>query len=91
MHCPECGGKTKVRETRGLIRKRTCLDCGHRFRTNEVEILPRRVDWKNIRIIQDEKEPVKRTSNGHRKVSHYSKVNRAPIERVYINKNSELH
>ena len=31
----ECGGMTRVYETRGWFRRRECLRCGSRFRTLE--------------------------------------------------------
>ena len=40
MNCPECGGKTTVwnishTDRSENLRKRKCLDCGHRFNTIE--------------------------------------------------------
>lgn len=35
MRC-DCGGKTKVLETRVNLRRRECLSCGSRFWTEEV-------------------------------------------------------
>ena len=39
MICPNCGGKTKVQETRGdggtVFRVRKCRSCKFRFRTRE--------------------------------------------------------
>ena len=41
MMCPKCYGPTKVNESRekvdGIVyRRRWCLECGHRFTTNEI-------------------------------------------------------
>jgi NAD-dependent SIR2 family protein deacetylase len=36
MKCIECGGLTHVLETRGTIRRRECLVCKARFKTEEV-------------------------------------------------------
>lgn len=33
---PECGGKTRVVDSRGKHRRRQCKDCGHRFNTREI-------------------------------------------------------
>ena len=50
MNCPNCGGKTKVQETRSdgetVIRCRKCQACRLRFRTQEIinnDIVIRRV------------------------------------------------
>lgn len=37
FHCTQCDAKTKVTSTRGEIRERKCLSCGHKFRTEEIE------------------------------------------------------
>ena len=41
MECPECEGKTKVRDTRSfagaVYRKRVCKECGFSFYTEELE------------------------------------------------------
>jgi len=36
MKCIKCGGLTHVLETRGTIRRRECLECKTRFKTEEV-------------------------------------------------------
>ena len=43
MLCPKCYGKTKTWDTRPLekpedavMRRHTCLECGHRFQTIEI-------------------------------------------------------
>lgn len=36
MNCPMCGAKTKVLDTRGIIRRRVCLEYAeHAFETKE--------------------------------------------------------
>lgn len=41
MTCPKCAGETVVRDTSdredSVIRKRQCKECGHRFKTVEVD------------------------------------------------------
>lgn len=46
MNCPQCNASTQVLETRaGVVRRRCCKSCGHRFVTVEVlrERLPDRL------------------------------------------------
>lgn len=42
MTCPVCGGNTKVTNSRRnentVVRERTCIECGKKFYTQEVEI-----------------------------------------------------
>lgn len=42
MECPECNGKTAVKDSRkiecNVFRIRVCKDCGHKFYTEEAEI-----------------------------------------------------
>jgi transcriptional regulator NrdR family protein len=44
MHCPRCGGESRVYETREAgalrFRLRACQKCGHRFRTCEEYLRP---------------------------------------------------
>ena len=55
MKCPECGGKTGVRDTRHFpdnetYRLRRCAECGHTFFTTEfaVELTASLLqDWMN--------------------------------------------
>lgn len=41
MVCPNCGGKTKVKESRAdsdvIYRRRRCIDCNYIFYTEEVD------------------------------------------------------
>ena len=43
MYCPKCGGRTQVTFTGTLedlvARLRVCKECGHRFCTEEIEVL----------------------------------------------------
>lgn len=34
--CPECGGATRVLESRGIFRRRLCTVCGYRGNTKEL-------------------------------------------------------
>lgn len=36
MHCPRCGGRTNVLETRANRRRRRCVTCDFRYSTQEV-------------------------------------------------------
>jgi len=36
--CPKCRGKTTVVDSRGVHRRRECVECAHRFSTREVLI-----------------------------------------------------
>jgi transcriptional regulator NrdR family protein len=42
MNCPECDGKTRVRDSRRVemvvARKRECIKCGYSFYTQEEEV-----------------------------------------------------
>lgn len=42
MNCPECDGKTRVRDSRRVemvvARKRECIECGYSFYTQEEEV-----------------------------------------------------
>jgi transcriptional regulator NrdR family protein len=45
MICPKCGGETRITETRHEnenrteLRRRICKNCGHQFRTHEVQAI----------------------------------------------------
>lgn len=52
MTCPICGGKTKVVDSRKtdvdkVWRRRECVDCKHRFNTEEYEVtLKKKRSWE---------------------------------------------
>lgn len=63
MNCPECDGKTIVRETKIIelnkYRKRMCKNCGHRFYTEETvveDISAFRYYWANYKAEQRAKK-----------------------------------
>jgi len=41
MRCPHCRTKTRVTETRGNFRDRTCPTCQRRFQTREIPLASR--------------------------------------------------
>ena len=57
MLCPECNGDT-LSANRGIIRRRTCRECGHQFQTIEVVYDPvMHTKEKLERFMRERKKP----------------------------------
>jgi transcriptional regulator NrdR family protein len=52
MTCPQCGGKTTVRDSRTdstmTARMRVCNDCSYRFYTTEMEMIDSQEDFNTL-------------------------------------------